>query len=263
MLRTQTVRAVCVGAFIVAASHVSAALNADDLVAAWLFEEGSGKTAVDATGNGHDGALVGNVEWAAGKNGGGVMFPGAGGTRVEVPHAASLLLGEWTIVAWAKLQPPPGGDWAVIVVKDPANGVQHYSLDLDGGGRAFAEVTAGGNWSDCGTISNAYDNVWHHLAASFDGSTLRVFFDGKMEKEQNFAQPDTNTAPVAIGGRMDNSQPLLGALDDVGIFGVALPEADIAALMNSGFEELLSVESTGKLATSWASLKRPTDPPAR
>jgi len=38
-----------------------------EAVGIWLFDEGNGKTVRDASGNGHDGDIVGAVEWADGK----------------------------------------------------------------------------------------------------------------------------------------------------------------------------------------------------
>jgi len=40
-----------------------------DLVAYWTFDEGSGKTVKDMTGNGHNGKFVADPEWVDGKYG--------------------------------------------------------------------------------------------------------------------------------------------------------------------------------------------------
>lgn len=235
------------------------ALDSGSIVAIWLCDEGSGDTVSDASGNGHNGSIVGDVAWANGRFGEALEFLDNAGSRVEIPHDDSLTLAEWTITAWVKLNTPSSGDWAVIVVKDPANGIQDYALDLDGGGRVFAEVTSGGSWSDCGSSTAVYDDNWHFVAASYDGSTLRVYVDGNMENEQNFAAGDVNTAPVAIGGRMDDSQPLLGVVDDVGLFSSALGEDDLGAIMSDGLGSVLgvaAVEPNLKSATTWGQIKQ-------
>jgi len=241
------------------ASPGFSAIAPDTVVAALLCDEGSGDTVADASGNGHDGAIVGNVGWTDGKLEKGLEFLDEAGSRVEIPHDDPLTLAEWTITAWVKLNPPSGGDWAVIVVKDPGNGLQSYSLDLDGGGRVFSEVTSGGSWSDCGSSSIVYDDTWHFVAASYDGTTLGVYVDGVKENEQDFAAGDVNTAPVAIGGRMDNSQPLLGVVDDVGLFSVALGEDDLRDIMELGLGHALgitAVRPSSKLAATWGRLKQ-------
>ena len=44
-------------------------------VAVWLFEEGNGKTAKDASGNGHDGEFAGSPKWVKAKFGTGLELP--------------------------------------------------------------------------------------------------------------------------------------------------------------------------------------------
>jgi len=234
-----------------------AEIDPKSVVAVWLCDEGAGDVVTDTSGNGHDGDFVGDIGWTDGKFGKALEFLGSASNRVEVPHDDSLTLGTWTISAWVKLM--SAGDWAVVVVKDLGNGTQNYSLDMDGGGRVFAEVTSGGSWSDCGSVTTVYDDEWHFTAASYDGSDLRVYVDGNMENEQNFAAGDENTAPVAIGGRVDGSQPLLGIVDDIGLLNVALSEDDLTDIMNNGLDKALglaAVEPKLKSATTWGQLKQ-------
>jgi len=236
-----------------------AAVDPKSVVAVWLCDEGKGNEVGDASGHGHDGNIVGDVKWADGKFGKALDFQGKGGTRVEIPHDDSLTLTTWTITAWAKLNAPPGGDWAVVVVKDPANGVQNYALDLDKGGPVCAEITSGGNWSGCESKTTVYDDTWHFLTAIYDGTTLMVYVDGKKDGEQAFGKGDANTAPVAIGGRMDNSQPLFGLVDDIGLFNAAIAVDDLKSIMDKGIGKvtgLAAVESSSKLATTWGQLKQ-------
>ena len=51
-------------------SGISAEAAVDEnTVAVWLFEEGAGKVAKDASGNGHDGEFAGNPKWVKAKFG--------------------------------------------------------------------------------------------------------------------------------------------------------------------------------------------------
>ena len=47
-----------------------------DLVGLWRFDETSGTTAHDGSGNGRDGTLIGNPKWTAGRIGGALDFDG-------------------------------------------------------------------------------------------------------------------------------------------------------------------------------------------
>ncbi|UCF17339.1 MAG: hypothetical protein JSW59_07720, partial [Phycisphaerales bacterium] len=69
------------------------------LVAWWKFDESSGETAADSSGNGHDGILVGNPRWQPS----GGRFAGAleldGTNHVEIP-TLDMTSGAATFVAW-------------------------------------------------------------------------------------------------------------------------------------------------------------------
>ncbi len=233
---------------------VTAKIDSANIVAVWLCDEGAGKTVADASGNGHDGKFVSKEGWTNnGKFGKALEFSGAPGNYVEIPHDDSLTLKVWTITAWVKQQPT--GKWSVVLVKDPANGIQNYALDMNEGGLVFSEITSGGNWSDCGSTTNVQDDKWHFLAASYDGKNLHVYVDGKQEKEQPFGAGDVNKASVTIGDRLDKSQPIKGAMDDIGIFNVALSEKDLNTIMNEGLNRQLSVDPASKLTTTWGRMK--------
>ncbi len=228
------------GVLCVGVPSVRGEIDPESIVAIWLCDEGEDVLVEDATGNGPDGMFVNMEGWTEdGMFGSALAFSGESGNHVEVPHDEDLSLAEWTITAWVKLVFPDSGDWAIVVVKDPANGFQNYSLDMNAGGQVYSEVTNGGSWSDCGSFTSIYDDEWHFIAASYDGATLRVYVDAVQEKEQSFGPGDVSEAPLAIGGRLDSSQPVKGIIDDIGLFSVALEEDDLFDLMDEGLTSLL------------------------
>ena len=60
----------------------------DALVGAWLFDENQGNTAKDASGNGHDGDIMG-AKWVQGKIERALEFDG-NGNIVEIAHHADF-----------------------------------------------------------------------------------------------------------------------------------------------------------------------------
>ncbi|MCL4761151.1 MAG: PKD domain-containing protein, partial [Burkholderiales bacterium] len=71
--------------------------------ASFGFNEGSGTTAADATGNGHTGTLVNGPTWVPGKYDNGLSFDGVD-DAVSVAGASSIELGafDFTIMLWTK-----------------------------------------------------------------------------------------------------------------------------------------------------------------
>ncbi len=86
-----------------------------EVVGVWLFDEGKGKTVRDASGNGHDGEIIGEVAWADGKFEKALEFDGG---HVLVPHDNVMNLRQWTMTAWIKVRqryPQPEG-WDLCFV---------------------------------------------------------------------------------------------------------------------------------------------------
>ncbi len=78
------------------------------LVGYWNFDEGTGTTINDFSGNGNNGTLLnGGSAWTTGHFGSALYFPGttgSGSTRVEIPNAASLqITSVITVAAWVRV----------------------------------------------------------------------------------------------------------------------------------------------------------------
>src|SRR5262249_34692131 len=61
------------------ASNVASASARNELIGQLNFDEGSGATASDATGNGHTGTLNGGATWTAGQDGNAISLDGTSG----------------------------------------------------------------------------------------------------------------------------------------------------------------------------------------
>ena len=75
----------------------------ENTVAVWLFDEGTGDVAKDASGNGHDGEFAGKPKWVKAKFGGGLEFPGNDSGYVVVESTKKLELETLSIEAWVKV----------------------------------------------------------------------------------------------------------------------------------------------------------------
>ncbi len=77
------------------------------LVGCWLFDEGSGSSSTDSSGNGHPASIFGNVSWINGQSGQssdhGLSFPGNGSSDEADINAVSLGSTSVTVSAWFML----------------------------------------------------------------------------------------------------------------------------------------------------------------
>lgn len=99
---------------------------------------------------------------------------------------------------------------------------------------SYVHSTSAGNWSSHGP--EIMRGVWHHIAASYDGTTLRLYVNGALRSSTAAPPPRSVAAPIRIGRGPDlasetsPTQPFRGVLDDVRIYTKALSDAEIAAL---------------------------------
>ncbi len=79
-------------------------------------------------------------------------------------------------------------------------------------------------------------NAWYHAAATYDGSTMRLYLNGtqvgSVAKSGSLSRG--RNVPVNIGRSPEGSNYLRGTIDDVRIYSSALTGTEIAALVGAG-----------------------------
>jgi hypothetical protein len=86
---------------------------------------------------------------------------------------------------------------------------------------------------------------WTHVAATYDGTNMRIYVNGKIAGTQPAGVPRTSVAPIRIGRgeattRSDSAtQGFKGAIDEVRVYSTALSEAEIGALMGTRTSSVL------------------------
>ena len=101
--------------FVAFSATVATAALTDGLVAYWPMDEGSGNTAADASGNGHDASLLAGAQWVtsgAQVGSAAIEVDGAGGRLAA--GAFDVVGGGITLAAWIKPDDFDVGDARVI-----------------------------------------------------------------------------------------------------------------------------------------------------
>lgn len=217
-----------VGAFFLFASG---AFGQTGLVAAYSFDEGTGSAAGDSSGNGNTGAIT-NATWApAGKYGRALSFNGTN-ALVSIPSSASLnLTTGMTLEAWVNPS-VSRSSWGDIVWKADAL----YFLEgtsTNGGRPAAGAKNASGTWTDAYGPSALPVNTWTHLAATYDGSFVRLYVNGvEVAAAARTGNLLASTQPLFIGGNTIYGYYFAGMIDDVRVYNRALTQTEIQNDMN-------------------------------
>ncbi len=145
------------------------------LVAAYNFEEGAGSSVADASGNGNTGTLL-NTSWStSGKYGNALSFNGTS-ARVNIPNAASLqLTSAMTLEAWVRPTTVTSA-WRDVIMKGNDN---YYLMGTTtSSGRPAVGAIIGGSQGQAFGTSTLSTTTYTHLAATYDGSAVRLFVNG-------------------------------------------------------------------------------------
>ncbi len=206
---------------------------ASGLVGAWGFDEASGSTVADKSGKGNIGTITGATRTAAGKFGGALAFTGTG-KWVTVPDSTSLhLTTGLTVEGWVNPTANGASSWRAMAVKETATGLSWALYPFGDGGFPSAHAfTTSELWAR-GTTKPAL-NTWTHVAATYDGTTIRLFINGVLAATK--AQTGSllaSTQPLRFGGDALWSEWFQGSLDEIRVYNRALSATEIQTDMGS------------------------------
>ena len=241
------------------------AAQKDGLILFLPLNDGSGDSAANIVG---DNAKVNGASWVSTGRGGGLEFNGKDNS-VEIPLDLSPQApenqGAMSICAWVKvleIGTDTHGQTRQPIVMKGNGGQWEYALYVyDNFGAGLSVWTcAGSGVSEPSAENTLPKGEWHHTCGTWtvaDG--VKVYVDGA-EVAQRAADPAKEAcdgeANIFLAHREDG-QFLNAVIDEVAMWDRALSVEEINANMNGELTiESVAVEPTGKLATTWADVRR-------
>ena len=220
------------------------------LVAHYEMEENGGTVLVDSSSEGNSGTLAGDPSWVTSQAGMGLTLDLDGaGDYALVPDNASLDgEHEITLALWVR----PGRQSAQSLIQKAVNGgVDGYELSLADSGRAYVrlnQASSGDAFRLDSTSSYPSDgSTWVHLAATYDGSVIKLYFNGVQEGGDRSGPTSiySNTLSLTIGAQSDGATAFPGQIDDVRVLNQALSAEEIAGLACVGHLSTWYADSDG------------------
>jgi hypothetical protein len=193
-------------------------------LAGWWKFEGN---LLDSSGGGHTGDPCGTTPtYTAGKDGLAVVLDGTDYVRFGAVGIDSN--DARTVAGWAKASTTNIPDWTNVFgfTNSLTTGQANRSFDIErrGGGEDFYCVHVYGWERNIAPL----DLDWHHLAATYDMTTIKCYADGHLAGSA--ARAINTLDNVQMGKRGDNDNRFPGLVDDVRVYNRALTQGEVAYL---------------------------------
>ncbi|MDQ0064097.1 LamG-like jellyroll fold domain-containing protein [Paenibacillus harenae] len=232
--------------------HATVKVIADAALKAWYkFNETSGTSAADASGNGNTGNVNGGAAWTTGQTGNAVVLDGTN-DYIALPAGVVSDADTITIAAWVNLDTV--SNWTRIF--DFGSGTSTYMyLSPKNGANGKIRFAIKNNNSSEQIIegqSALPTGGWHHVAVTLNGSIGTLYVDG--------SEAGSNTSmtmkPSDLGettqnwiGRSQYADPYLdGRVDDFRIYTRAISSSEVTSVMNGQTLETVTAAPTGVTA---------------
>jgi uncharacterized protein len=207
-------------------------------VAHYRFDETSGGSAVDATGNGRTATLAGGAGWTTGRTGSAVDLSGSA-AHVALP--AGILAGATacSIATWVRLDTIT--DWPRVFDFGSGSTANMFLTPRSGSGTARFAITTSGSGGEQRINAPAAlpTGAWTHVAVTLSGAVGVLYVNGA-EVARNGAltlRPGDlgSTTQNWIGRSQYGGDPYLdGAVDGFRLYGRVLSAAEVADLYATG-----------------------------
>lgn len=207
----------------------------------WKFDEGSGTTYNDSSGNAFNGSASGtpNPSYVTGQIGPHALsFNGS--NSAMLPNVSNFNLASsssFTATAWIKPTATSSGGQSIIDKWSGTPSMQSWYCALSGSNVIIATDGSNGYGILTGTLNVNPPNQWTFIACVYNAALpgLFVYVNGVQDPTvltgTAFPAQVVSENPY-IGIAVDGSNPFIGSLDDVRLYNTALSTTSIQTIYN-------------------------------
>jgi len=203
-------------------TSLSLASGQRGLVGYWNFDEGTGTTAADSSGNSNMGTLTNGPTWTTScKVSGCLSFDGTNDYVDSGNNSILRITGTLTVIAWVK----PTAPGKRIIAKNNA-----WDIAIDGAQKIRWAINGAQLVGSTAVSLSSFSQV----AAVYDLQTKKIYINGTQDASIAYSTNISDVADnVLIGSQTTSTAFFPGIIDDVRIYNRALSAAEIATIYNA------------------------------
>lgn len=212
------------------------------LVGWWKFDETSGTTAYDSSGNNNTGTITNGPTSASNCARGGCLNFDGSNDYVNVSSSSSLnITGAITLSYWLNSTDGDAGHITKSVGPSyfAGTGQKLYEVGFLTNTIYFQISDSSNLGVASGSATSVMDGKWHHILCVWDGTTgangMKIYFDNvlKYQATANNSSIQTYGGGLEIGGGATPYRTT-GQIDDVRIYNRAVTAVEVGDLYRSG-----------------------------
>jgi RHS repeat-associated protein len=217
---------------VISLGPISCASVSPGLVSWWSGDQ----DARDIAGTNY-GVFRGDTTIAVGMVDKALSFDGTGDAVEVLDHPSLDIVGELALDAWVY---PVSGSGGIVTKADNALPGGGWHMEYDGNNRRIGFTINSGTGNFVRIFSPPFSapfNAWSHVAATFDGTTLKLYINGVQVNSSSSPPPPANGFALLIGAYQRNAvkeQFFHGRVDEVGLFNRALSATEIKRIFDAG-----------------------------
>ena len=199
-----------------------------NLLAYYKFNETTGTTAANAQGNATYNGTLTNMTGGEWQTSSAIFGPknclefDGSNDYVSIPGTAANTTSAFTVEFWMKMDNTPLY-YEGIVDKNAELNRNWYFYTVQGAQAAMFGIGGAQLWFGL----NDYN--WHFIAGTYNGSTMKVYVDGKFIASANIAMTTDPSIPITIGKRQSSPDRYFkGKVDELRLWSIERSNTEIA-----------------------------------
>jgi len=172
-------------------------------------------------------------------------FDGTGDTVLIGTDAALNSAAPFTVEFWMNSSDASSGQKLLVDKSHGFGDSTGWFFQTGGIGQIGFGFGNGGAFPGTGSTTNFFDGNWHHIAGTYDGSTIELFVDGISQGTEMAGTYVSNTRDIRIGSARNNGRFFNGQIDEVRISDSVLSPSQFLSVPEPSSASIVAFATIG------------------